>query len=128
MKVFLMISMLLVSLSALAFDGAAHFKKNCATCHTIGEGDKIGPDLAGVSKRRKLDWIVKFVKYPDGMIDGDDEEPGYEKADPIAKSVYALYKPQRMTEQEMTKEQVVAVLAYIDSLKKEPKGKITTLK
>lgn len=128
MKIIVSALVLTFSMSSFAFDAAKYFKSTCATCHTIGEGDKIGPDLAGLSKRRKVDWIVKFVNYPDGMINGDEEEPGYEKADPIAKKVYALYKPQMMAEQEMTKAQVEAVLKYIDSLKKQPKGKITTLK
>ena len=68
------------------------------------------------------------MNYPDGMIDGDEEEEGYEKADPIAKKVYALYKPTRMASHEMTKDQVKAVLKYIDSKNKKPQGKITTLK
>jgi protein SCO1/2 len=120
--------LLTFSLSTLAFDAGKFFLKTCNQCHSIGGGDKIGPDLAGLSKRRKLDWIVKFVNYPDGMINGDDEEEGYEKADPIAKKLYAAYKPQMMAEQEMTKAQVVAVLKYIDSLKKQPKGKILKIK
>lgn len=114
--------------SLQAFDAAKHFKDKCLQCHTIGAGDKIGPDLAGLSKRRKVEWIHKFVNYPDGMIDGDPDEKGYEKADPIAKKVYELYKPSRMAEQEMTMDQVKAMLKYIDSLKKQPKGKITKLK
>lgn len=114
--------------SSIAFDGGKYFESKCAQCHTIGGGDKIGPDLAGVSKRRKLDWIVKFINYPDGMINGDEEEEGYEKADPIAKKLYAMYKPQIMAEHEMSKDQVKAVLKYIDSKKKQPKGKINKLK
>lgn len=115
-------------MGAYAFDAGKYFESKCATCHTIGNGDKIGPDLAGLSKRRKVDWIVKFVNYPDGMINGDEDEEGYEKPDPIAKKVYDLYKPQVMAEHEMTKAQVEAVLKYIDSKKKQPKGKITKLK
>lgn len=128
MRILMILGMTIFSLSALAFDAGKNFKNVCSTCHTVGGGDKIGPDLAGVSKRRKVDWLVKFINYPDGMINGDSEEPGYEKPDPIAKKVYALYKPQMMAEQEMTKEQVVATLKWIDAQKKEPKGKITTLK
>ncbi len=128
MKTLLVLSVFALSTGAFAFDAAKFFQKTCTQCHTIGGGDKIGPDLAGLSKRRKVDWIVKFVNYPDGMINGDEEEKGYEKPDPIAQKVYALYKPQMMAEQEMTKAQVEAVLKYIDAQKKTPKGKITTLK
>lgn len=129
MKMFITILTLgLFSLSASAFDAAKYFKANCSSCHSIGGGDKVGPDLAGLSKRRKIDWIVKFVNYPEGMINGDDEEEGYEKPDALAKKVYDLYKPQVMAEQEMTKDQVKVMLKYIDGLKKKPSGKITKLK
>lgn len=124
-------ALVMFSAQVFAFDAAKEFKTNCATCHSIGYGDvdaagkKLqGPDLAGVSKRRKLDWIVKFVKYPEGMIMGDEEEAGYEKADPLAKKVYELYKPTIMADQELDKAKVQAILKYIDSQKKEPKGKI----
>lgn len=128
MKMLMTLGVLVLSVSAFSFDAEKAFKSTCAACHTIGAGDKVGPDLAGLSKRRKVDWIVKFVKYPEGMINGDAEEAGYEKADPIAQKLYALYKPQIMAEQELTKDQVQAILKYIDAQKKEPKGKILTLK
>lgn len=128
MKCVLLIFGLSVSMASFAFDAAKYFKSTCSSCHTIGGGDKTGPDLAGLSKRRKVDWIVKFVNYPEGMINGDEEEAGYEKPDPIAKAVYAAYKPQMMAAQEMTKAQVQAVLKYIDAQKKQPKGKILKIK
>ena len=125
---------LLVIMSVMAFAGQAfafeaekYFKQNCASCHTIGGGDKIGPDLAGLSKRRKIDWLVKYINYPEGMINGDEEEEGYEKPDALAKKVYELYKPTLMPEQEVSKAQVEAILKYIDAQKKEPKGKIVKL-
>ena len=124
MKLLLSVILLSASMTGYAFDAAKYFKSTCTACHSIGAGDKIGPDLAGLSKRRKVDWLVKFINYPEGMINGDAEEEGYEKPDPTAQAVYALYKPQMMAEQEVTKAQVVAILKYIDSLKKEPKGKI----
>lgn len=129
MKLIVSLIAVTLSFSVMAeFDAGKHFKNVCSQCHTIGGGDKIGPDLAGLSKRRKVEWLVKFINYPDGMINGDAEEPGYEKPDPMAKKVYDLYKPQMMAEQEMTKVQVEAMLKWIDGQKKEPKGKIITLK
>ena len=123
MRIILVVLMITSAFSAIAFDGGAQFKKVCAACHTIGGGDKLGPDLAGVSERRKLDWIVKFVNYPEGMKEGDEDEKGYEKADKLAIAIDKAYKA-NMSEQEMTKTQVQAVLKYIDGLKKSPKGKI----
>jgi mono/diheme cytochrome c family protein len=126
MKNLLALVLIVSAQSVFAFDAEKEFKTNCATCHTIGGGDagKVGPDLAGLSKRRKLDWIVKFMKYPEGMIKGDPDEAGYEKPDPIAVKVYNLYKPTVMADQSLNKAQIEAVLKYIDAQGKEPQGKI----
>src|SRR5215510_14526284 len=44
--------------------GQALFKKLCAPCHTIGVGDRAGPDLRGVTSRREHDWLVRFIIDP----------------------------------------------------------------
>jgi cytochrome c2 len=108
--------------SSYAWEAEKEWKTNCSTCHSIGMGDKIGPDLGGISKRRKMDWIVKFMQYPDGMIQGDPEEKGYEKADPIAKALWVVYKKALMAEQDLTKDQIKKMIAYIDSKAKAPKA------
>src|SRR5262249_35219333 len=41
--------------------GQALFKKVCAPCHTIGVGDRVGPDLRGVVQRRDRGWLAKFI-------------------------------------------------------------------
>ena len=128
MKILTVVMATIFAFSSYAFDGAKYFKENCKSCHSIGAGDVVGPDLAGLSKRRNIDWIIKFVGYPDGMINGDAEEPGYEKADPIAKKIFAQYKPTSMPEFQIKKEDMKKLLAYIDSLKKEPKGKILNVR
>lgn len=67
----------------LAFSGASGaaeapgpaaiaFAEKCATCHTIGGGRKVGPDLLGVNQRRAQAWFTKFVGSPSAMIDGGD--------------------------------------------------------
>ena len=38
--------------------------KDCKSCHTIGGGNGIGPDLQGVLDRRTEDEIIKFVQDP----------------------------------------------------------------
>lgn len=128
MKILTVVMTILFASTGYSFDGAKYFKQNCKSCHSIGGGDVVGPDLAGLSKRRKIDWIIKFVGYPDGMINGDAEEPGYEKPDAMAKKIFAMYKPTTMPEFEISKENMKKLLQYIDSLKKQPKGKILKIK
>lgn len=129
------ISALLICFIAMAsaqanWDAKKEFTTNCATCHSVGGGDKIGPDLAGVSERREEKWLIKFIQYPTGMMEGDAEEPGYEKADPVAAKMWAAYKPNVMAEQDLKPEQIKQLLAYIKELSKgkTAKGKILGIK
>lgn len=52
--------------------GEAMYTKICSACHTIGEGVRFGPDLAGVTLRRDHDWLVRYLQAPDVLLrDGD---------------------------------------------------------
>src|SRR4029453_11473856 len=48
--------------------GQALFKKICAPCHTIGVGDRVGPDLRGVTARRDHDWLTRYIRNPGRML------------------------------------------------------------
>lgn len=115
--------------ASAAWDAAKEFKTNCMTCHSVGGGDKIGPDLAGVTERRNEKWLVKYIQYPSGMMEGDAEEPGYEEADEIAAELWKAYKPNMMAEQDLTEDQIKKLMAHIKTLSKgkSPKGKITKI-
>src|SRR5690606_41582401 len=56
----------------LAVEGARIFSaKGCTRCHTVGEGDRDGPDLTGVTERRSYAWIVMMVTQPEYMVQAD---------------------------------------------------------
>ena len=56
----------------LAAEGERIFRaKGCARCHTVGEGDRDGPDLAGVTERRSYAWIVLMLTQPEYMVQAD---------------------------------------------------------
>ncbi len=55
----------------LADAGAWLFQHNCSACHHIGSTSMIGPDLAGVTERRTLDWIAAMIRRPDSMLVAD---------------------------------------------------------
>ena len=63
--------------------GLLLFQNGCAACHTVGKGDAVGPDLAGVTGRRDRDWLVRYLKAPDRMLADKD---------PIAVSLNDKYK------------------------------------
>ena len=43
----------------------------------------------GWSSKGAVDWVYKFVNYPSGMIEGDEEEKGYGQ---IMGETVAMYK------------------------------------
>lgn len=65
-----------------AVQGKLAFESKCLACHTIAGGDRLGPDLYGVTKRREEAWLVRWMRDPEGMA----------KSDPIGREMLAKYK------------------------------------
>ncbi|HKG60456.1 MAG TPA: SCO family protein [Pyrinomonadaceae bacterium] len=63
------------------------FATRCAACHTIGNGDKLGPDLLGVTNVRDRAWLARMIVDSNKMI---------EEKDPIATALFKKYKEIRM--------------------------------
>jgi protein SCO1 len=55
-----------------AHPGEAIFLRACASCHTIGLGEKFAPDLAAVTVRRDPAWLRRFIMDPDLMLAAGD--------------------------------------------------------
>ena len=60
--------------AALADHGKALYEEHCAACHTIGGGDSVGPDLKGVTDRRKAGWLGRVIAEPDRLTAESDPE------------------------------------------------------
>lgn len=54
-----------------AVQGKLSFESKCLACHTIGQGKKIGPDIAGVTRRRSDEWLEHWLKEPEKMLETD---------------------------------------------------------
>ena len=85
--------------------GKATFDSLCAGCHTIGGGKKVGPDLAGLPSRSKLEWVRQFILVPDKVIAAGD---------PIAKRLLSEYSNVPMPNLGVTDAQIGPLLAYLD--------------
>ncbi len=86
-------------------EAAATFNKRCTACHTYGKGIKVGPDLKGVTERRKRDWLLKFIHASSNVI---------KSGDPIATALFSEYKKQRMPDwTDLSDKQVHDILDYI---------------
>lgn len=48
--------------------GEGLFLGACAACHTIGDGVRVGPDLAGVTLRRDRDWLETYLLAPERVL------------------------------------------------------------
>lgn len=81
------------------------FKNNCATCHTVGQGQLIGPDLAHIQERRSDDWIIKFIKSSQTVIKSGDKY-----ADSLFKAFNQMPMPDHPN---LTENQIKQLLAYI---------------
>jgi nitrite reductase (NO-forming) len=56
--------------------GKLAFESKCLACHTIAGGDKVGPDLYGVTKRRDAGWLARWLKSPEQMLQSDATAKG----------------------------------------------------
>jgi len=66
-------AILLAGVQARAADeSATYFRQNCMSCHTIGGGRLVGPDLKDVTQRRDRAWLQRFVANPKSFLDGGD--------------------------------------------------------
>jgi nitrite reductase (NO-forming) len=60
----------------VAQTGKLAFESKCLACHTIAGGDKVGPDLYGVTKRRDQGWLTRWLKSPEQMLQSDATAKG----------------------------------------------------
>jgi Cytochrome c. len=88
---------------ATAEVGEALFGERCSSCHTIGGGKRVGPDLAGVTSLRDRDWLTRFISAPDRVIAGGDA---------VASELLKEYKIP-MPNLGLTSAQVEAILAFL---------------
>src|SRR3989338_7370036 len=52
--------------------GGTIFQQKCVSCHTVGGGKLVGPDLKGVTAKRERSWLVRWIKEPDKMLAAGD--------------------------------------------------------
>jgi len=90
-------------------NGENIFKKQCASCHTIGGGRLIGPDLRGVMAKRGQAWLVEYIKSPSTMR---------MKGDPEVLRMEAEYGI-RMPDFDLSENEIEAILQYIVSVELE---------
>lgn len=83
------------------------FNSRCRACHTIGRGDELGPDLAGVVEKRDRAWLVRWLKEPDAML---------REKDPLATALFERYRKLPMPNLKLTEVDVKALIEYMQKM------------
>ncbi len=80
--------------------------RGCHSCHAVGGGVVIGPDLQGVAGRRDADWLRRWLADPAGML----------RAYPTLAEWPKQYGDIVMPNQNLTPAEIEALLGYLGRL------------
>lgn len=96
-----------VSFDLASRPGQALYRRLCAGCHTVGRGDRVGPDLTGATARRERAWLLKYISDPEKMR---------AQQDPIALALAAKFPAVRMPAMGVSEVDAADLLSYIAHL------------
>jgi nitrite reductase (NO-forming) len=99
-----------------AVKGQLEFQSKCLACHAIGGGKKLGPDLAGVTKRRTERWLTMWLKAPDAMLQSDAD----------AKQMLKEYNNLPMPNQNLSDAEIRQYLKYFKWVDQQPAGSVSS--
>ena len=86
------------------------FVRKCASCHTVGKGQRVGPDLKGALERRDRTWVERLVKAPSTMLDSD----------PVARQLVGQFAGVRMPDLGLSDAEVTALVDLVARCSAEP--------
>ena len=81
------------------------FRRRCQDCHTVGRGDAIGPDLAGVTKRRDATWLSRYIQAPNELL---------EQGDPTAVMLNEKFRKLPMPNLRLSDNDVAVIIEYLE--------------
>ncbi|HLI58095.1 MAG TPA: cytochrome c [Solirubrobacteraceae bacterium] len=84
--------------------GEKLFAADCSSCHTIGGGDRVGPDLKGVVARSGRAWVRAFIANPD---------KAFASGDPKAAALLKRFHGVKMPNFGLAAAQVDDLVAYL---------------
>ncbi len=86
-------------------DGEQLYRTRCASCHTIGAGDGLGPDLMMVTGKHTDAWMKRWLKEPDKMV---------AEGDAYAKAQVAQFRGLVMPNLKLDDHDVDLLIAFMD--------------
>lgn len=107
----ILVSVLAVfSVDAQTLAGKELFNGSCKSCHSIGGGDIVGPDLAGVTDRRDAEWLKSFITNSQKMVQAGDD---------VAVELFNKYNKIAMPSHNFNEEQLNNLISYLGEAEKE---------
>ncbi len=82
------------------------FNTRCTACHTIGQGDKLGPDLLDVVSKRDPVWLVRWLQEPDKLL---------AEKDPQATALYEQYNQVPMPNLRLSEKDAHDLIEFIQT-------------
>ena len=90
--------------------GEAMFRTRCAACHNIGRDEntrmKVGPNLLNVTSNRQHDWLSRWLKEPDVML---------QEEDPIATGLFEAFNRVPMPNLRLNDHEIESLLAFLET-------------
>ncbi len=86
--------------------GERLYNSRCASCHSLGNQDGIGPGMAGVTQKRDRAWLERWLENPAAMIAGND---------PVAVALYRQFNQVMMPNLKLDKSEIAALLEYLET-------------
>jgi nitrite reductase (NO-forming) len=99
-----------------AAQGKLNFESKCLACHSVGQGKKLGPDMVGVTKRRTEDWLTRWLKSPEKMLESD----------PDAKAMLKEYNNLPMPNQNLSDIEIRQYIRYFKWADAQPAGALSS--
>jgi cytochrome oxidase Cu insertion factor (SCO1/SenC/PrrC family)/cytochrome c2 len=85
--------------------GEQLYRTRCASCHTIGGGDGLGPDLLMVTGKHTDAWMKRWLKEPDKMI---------AEGDPYATAQLKQFRDLAMPNLKLDDASIAQLIAFMD--------------
>ncbi|HLT41071.1 MAG TPA: cytochrome c3 family protein [Sphingobacteriaceae bacterium] len=87
-------------------EGESIFKQNCTACHAI-ERDLIGPALKGSTERFEMDWLIKWVRNSQSLV---------QAGDPLAVELFEAHNKMMMPPfPTLSDENITNIFAFVDA-------------
>lgn len=87
------------------------FQTRCNACHTVGLGDRTGPDLLGVTLRRDRAWLTRYILAPDAVLASGDA---------TARQLDAKFGGMRMPNLGLGRADAEAIIGYLEASTTQP--------